>query len=145
MSIFRKKKKDLSHIAKCYDLIETNKGVGLVFDKIENFDGTKSITFEESVLRKELTDKQENHILNELKGYIFKNSLLCADVSLGNILLQKISEIDYKLVIVDGLGARKRGWKFLIQCSISFMRTAKIKKQWDKLIRNYYNIKKYIF
>ena len=48
-------------------------------------------------------------LINELKQYLEANGILFIDTSLTNIFCKKISKDKYKLIIVDGLGARRTG------------------------------------
>lgn len=137
-----KKKTDFSQISKCNKWVDTNLGRGLVCDKIINFDNTPSKTFEEVVLNNDLDEEVELILLEQLKNYIFQNNILFIDVSLSNLMLKKINKNEFILIIIDGLGARRYGIKFYLQRTINILTKRKIKKQWNKLISNYKNLKK---
>jgi len=134
----------LVHIPQCYGFINTNLGKGLVFDKIVNFDNTQSQQFKYYIKDKLLTNSQENELLEELKQYLEKNKILFVDASLRNVLCQKISEDNYKLMIIDGLGGRRPGLKstLYIQRVLLPYHIYKIKKQWKMLLFQIYKVKK---
>ncbi len=101
-----------------------------------------SYTFEEIVQKQILTNKEELALLNELKSYLETNNIVFGDVVLSNILCQKIDENNYKLIIVDGLGARRFGLKLYLHTHSKIFTKFRIKKQWSKLMRNYNQLKK---
>lgn len=128
---------DFSHITKCYGWVNTNYGNGLIFDKVENFDNTPIKTFS-YYSKHNLLDKQTSlSLVHELQHYLFKNNILFVDASLSNIFCQKISPDKFKLVIFDGLGGRRTGLKFQLYMLLKMFAKYKIKKQWDRFMKNY--------
>lgn len=69
--------------------------------------------------------------------YLEKNSILFVDTSLTNIFAQKISPSEFKIVIVDGLGAKRTGVKFFMYQYSKLYTKYKIKKQWKKFMKMY--------
>ena len=133
----KKQMVDFSHITKCYGWVDTNHGKGLIFEKVENFDNTPIETFS-YYSKHNLLDKDISLVLiQELKDYLFKNNILFVNVSLSNIFCQKISSNKFKLVIFDGLGARRTGFKFQLYLLSKLFTKYKIKKQWNKFVKNY--------
>ncbi|PHR70380.1 MAG: hypothetical protein COA66_12405 [Arcobacter sp.] len=132
-----KKNVDFSHITKCFSWIETNKGKGLVFERIENYDKTRIETLSYYSKYTILDENVGKELLAELKDYVFKNSILFVDVSLSNIFCQKISKNKYRLIIFDGLGGRRKGIKFWFYLKSETFTKYKIKKQWKKFLSNY--------
>ncbi len=70
------------------------------------------------------------------------NMIVFGDVVLSNILCQEFKENEYKLIIVDGLGARRFGFKLWLHTRSKLFTKFRIKKQWKKLLDNYNDLKK---
>ena len=139
----KNKKVDFSNIAQCFAWINTNKGKGLVFEKISDYDGTTSKDFRFYIRNNLLDIDNQNNLLKNLKKYLEKNLILFIDVSTVNVLCQEINKHEYKLVIIDGLGARRLGFKFYLYVYCNFLTKYKIKKQWIKFMFNYNKDKTY--
>jgi len=133
------KKLDVSYsnISKCYGYIDTNIGTGVVYDAIKNYDGTISKSFEYIITEKVLSKKEEKTLLLELKPYLSENYIVFGDTMMSNILCQEVSKQNYKLIIVDGLGARRYGFKLWLHMHSRLFTKIRIKKQWKKLLKNY--------
>lgn len=133
------KKENISyeHIPRCYGRLETNMGSAVVFDVIKDYNGSLSKTFENIVTENLLPIDEQNILLQELKQYLEDNSILFGDVVLSNILCQEISSHNYKLMIVDGLGARRFGFKLWLHIHSKLFTKYRINKQWKKLLKNY--------
>ncbi len=128
---------DLSFISTCYEWIETNIGTGLVFERIENFDDSEALTFEEVIIQRTISKTTQKLLLKQLKSYLEINSILFIDVSLSNIICKKVSADEWQLIIVDGLGARRLKLQFWLQRKIKMYAHFKIRKQWNVLMENY--------
>lgn len=128
---------DLSFISTCFEWIETNIGTGLVFERIENFDDSEALTFEEVIIQRTISKTTQKLLLKQLKSYLEINSILFIDVSLSNIICKKVSADEWQLIIVDGLGARRLKLQFWLQRKIKMYAHFKIRKQWNVLMENY--------
>ncbi len=69
----KKNNKDLSQIAKCYNYIDTNKGKGLIFERIMNFDESFSKSFRYMLANKIISLAEQQILINELKQYLENN------------------------------------------------------------------------
>jgi len=132
-----KHNKNLSHIVDCHGSVQTNLGEGLVFDRVLDYDGTPSKSFRFYLAQKLIDLNTQKELIDELKNYLFKNSILFVDTSLTNIFAQKISQNNYKLIIIDGLGAKRVGFKFWLLRHCPLYRKYKIYKQWRKFMSMY--------
>lgn len=130
-----------THITKCFGWTNTNKGRGLIFERVVDYDNKDTKTFRYYVKNHLLDENTEIELLNELKYYLIKNTILFIDVSLANVFCKKIAENKYKLIIFDGLGARRKGFKFNLYMKLHYFSKYKINKQWKKFISNYYRDK----
>lgn len=131
-----KNNKKLLNIAQCFGWIDTNYGKGLVFQRILDYDGEQSKHFRYYLRNNLLSKQQEEYLLNDLKCFLEKNLILFIDVSTVNLFCKRISEKDYKLVIFDGLGARRKGIKLTFYMKSKLFSKYKIKKQWKKFLLN---------
>ncbi len=140
----KKQNVSFSHIPKYYGTIETNKGDAVIYDSIKNYDNSVSKSFEEIIGEKKLSTLEEKQLLEELQTYLLTNLIVFGDVVLSNILCQEVSPNHYKLIIIDGLGGRRFGWKLWLHIHSKFYTKFRIAKQWKKLIKNYNLLKKSI-
>ena len=137
MKYIKRKGADLSFVTNCYGYVNTNLGKGLVFDRVLDYDGKPSKSFRYYLANKLIPLKEQEELIKELKEYLEKNLVLFVDTSLTNIFCSKLSENSYKLIIVDGLGAKRTGMKFVLYKISKSYTKYKIKRQWDKFMKMY--------
>lgn len=143
-TFLEKSKISFSHIARCYNFVETNLGDGLVFDKVFDYDGKISSSFRQLLIEKKFTIQEENLLIEKLKDYIFENSILFIDCGVQNILCCEYEKNKYKLVIIDGLGAKREGLRSWLYLNSKTYTKYKIKRQWIRFIEKYKIFKKKI-
>lgn len=136
LSFLEANKVPFTHISKCFGYVDTNLGQGLVFNKICNYSGEISISFRNMIMQGLLDYKTQDILIKEFKEYLFKNNILFVDCGLHNILVQEYEKNSYKLVIIDGLGGRRIGWKFYLYLKSKMFTKYKIMKQWQKFLEN---------
>lgn len=136
-NLLNKKKLSFSNIAKYFGSVDTNLGKGLVFERVLNYDGTTCKSFRYVMSYKLVSLEEQKYLISSLKKYLFENQILFADSSLTNILYKKTSENNSKLVIIDGLGAKRMGLKFSLYRTLSLYKKYKMYKQWNKFISAY--------
>lgn len=137
MKYLKKRVKNLSGITDCYGYVNTNLGKGLIFDRVMDYDGEPSKSFRYYLANKIIPLDEQRKLINDLKEYLEDNLILFVDTSLTNIFCPKISENKYKLIIVDGLGAKRTGVKFVLYKLSNSYTKYKIKRQWEKFMRMY--------
>ena len=137
MSFLKKKKKDLSQVAHYYGQIDSNLGSGLIYENIMDYDNNPSKSFRYYVANKLISQDIQKELIEDLRLYLEKNSILFVDTSMTNIFCKKIDEKNYKLIIIDGLGAKRMGTKFWFYRNCKLYTKYKIKRQWDKFMRMY--------
>jgi hypothetical protein len=137
MKYLMHKKVDMTHIAKCYGYVDTNLGKGLVYERIMDFDGTATKSFRFYIANKLLSKQTQEQLIKELKTYLETNLILFVDTSLTNIFCQQYEKDKFKLIIIDGLGAKRTGFKFWLYRNFELYTKYKIKRQWDKFIKMY--------
>ncbi len=137
MSYLEKKRTNLNQVAKYYGEINTNFGIGLIFERITDYDNQPSKSFRYYIANKLIPIELQKNLLNELKLYLEKNSILFVDTSMTNVFCKKIDPLNYKLIIIDGLGAKRIGFKFWFYRHCKLYTKYKIKKQWHKYMQMY--------
>ena len=121
----------------CYGIIQTNLGEGLVCERIVNYDGSSSLTLQESVDKEEISHGTLQHYLKALKKRIYADQIIIADISPANILFQRLSPKKSRLIIIDGLGGRHLGFKFWCYQKLFPLRWYKVRKQWWRMKRQF--------
>jgi len=137
MNDLLKKNCDISSIAKCHGYVDTIIGKGLIFDRILDFDLTPSKSFRYYIAMKLISIDEQKKLLIALKKYLEKNEILFVDTCLTNVFCQKVSPNQFKLIIIDGLGAKRMGLKFWLYRNFSLYVKYKMKRQWSKLMKIY--------
>ena len=137
MNYLEKNKKDLSLLTRCYGYVKTNLGEGLVFDRVLDFDLTPSKSFRYYLANKLISISKQKELLKNLQVYLEQNDILFVDTSLTNIFCQKVTSNQFKLIIVDGLGAKRMGLKFWLYRNLQLYARYKMKRQWLKLLKMY--------
>lgn len=132
-----KKVSNFSKIASLHGAVETNLGPGLVFGVVRDFNGKLSSTFEDVVREKRLTEAQELALMGELQQYLTHHLVVFGDVVLSNVMCQEVAENTYKLIIIDGLGARRFNFKLWLQNRSDLYARLRIKTQYKKFLHKY--------
>lgn len=127
-----------AHICRCYGWVDIeNNKKGLVFDRVLNFDKTPAITLSRALKEAYISYEYAQALLEDLRQYLESNVILFVDVSLDNIMCQKQEDGSYRLIIIDGLGARRPGLKFWFYRHITPYAKYKVRSQWIKLWKNF--------
>ncbi len=129
------------HIAKFYGVVDTDKGVGLVFENILNHDDKNSLMLETIIKDRLLSHDVLSGLLLELKEYLAHYHILFIDTVMDNILCQETQKGVFKLVIIDGLGARRFGLKLWLHIHCRVWTYFKIRQKWHKLLFDYNELK----
>ncbi len=122
------------HIPRLYGWIDTSQGPGLMFERIANSDGTPLITLQAGLEQGLLTPSEAKRLLDELYAYLHRHAIIFADVGINNLVCQRRPQ-GWHLVIIDGLGARRLGWKFNLYRKLPVLSRAKLRRQWAILLR----------
>jgi len=136
-SLARRGMRNFEHIPRYYGMAQTSLGEGFVVDKIADYDGNLSKSlwwhFERGYPVAEFLP-----YLEDLKQYLLDN-LVVFSVDMGryNILFQKLSPTQARLVVIDGLGNHTaiNGLDY-----IGWFARRKINRRWQRFIgrlRNY--------
>ena len=126
---------DEKHIPKFYCLCETNLGQGIVVDLIRNYDGEVSRPLNWYLAHGCLIEEFEPY-LDELKHSFLQNLIIFNhDMTIGALLLQKLSTRKARLVAIDGLGdVTALNWLDFFP----FLVRRKIRRRWARFMARVY-------
>jgi hypothetical protein len=130
-SLARREMRNFEHIPQYYGKLQTSLGEGFVVDLIADFDGGVSRSlwwyFERGYPVAEFLP-----YLDQLKQYLLDNLIIFSvDMGRYNILLQKMSPQQARLVVIDGLGNHSAiNWLD----NISWFARRKINRRWQRFI-----------
>ena len=93
------------YISKYHGRIDTNLGKGDIFDLIKDFDGNVSKTLSSYLQSDEKTKLISNPfpLLQVLKDYTLKEGIVVKYLNTKNMLYQKISDNEERLILIDGV------------------------------------------
>ncbi len=127
-------------LAHFYGTVETNYGIGEVVELIRDYDGSISKKLVYYLSDEKRTKEILNPILllEKLKKYTLQELIIVKDLHVVNIVYQKFSQTDGRLVIIDGTSNNE----FIpISTYISYFTKRKINKKWDYFINSIKNNK----
>ena len=130
-NLSRRKMSNFEHIPRYYGMVQTNLGEGFVVDLISDFDGSVSKSlwwhFEQGYPVAEFVP-----YLDELRQYLLDNVIVFSvDMGRYNILFQKTSPHQARLVVIDGLGNHTAiNWLD----NIAYFARRKIDRRWRRFI-----------
>jgi hypothetical protein len=135
LNIRKRKSFDFGHIPEFHGIVDTNLGKGIIVDLIRDHDNSVSKSMLWYLNHGVSISTFEPH-LALLKDYLIKNLVIINhDFVAGNLLFQKFSEQQAKLVAIDGLGdVVAIEWLNVIPSHVRF----KINRRWDRFIRHLY-------
>lgn len=129
-----KRKVPFTYIAKLYGSVETNRGKGLVYERVQNFDGTPSVTITDAIKNNIISKTTLDNLLKDVFNYLIDNWISLGDINEDQMLLKIDENSNYKLIIIDGLGTRRSGIKLFLVMISPFLARRKTKKGWNKLL-----------
>lgn len=116
------KKLDISgyHMPRVHGWVLTDKGPGLVFDLVRNHDGTVARQLLPSLSAGDIDFALAEQIVAEAFAWLIKTRVILADYGINNLLVQNYAPGAYRIVIVDGLGARNFSWRYWLNRQLGF-------------------------
>lgn len=128
-----KKRNNISpFISEYYGEIETNLGIGLVFEKVTDEDGQSSKSIYALLKSNQISVSEAKKILQTVFNDLYDNAILLGDATKDQILLQKKNGT-YLPKIIDGLGTRRFGLKLFLVSNFKSIARRKLKKRWKTL------------
>lgn len=116
------------HMPAVYGWVLTDKGPGLVFDLIQDIDGQTSKQILDSLQTGRIDLILATELVNEAFDWLIEKHVILADYGINNLLVQNYAIGKYRLVIVDGLGARNFGWRYWLNRNFGFKAVIKAKE-----------------
>lgn len=127
----KKRNVPLYHLADCLGWVQTNKGVGLVTERVLDEDGYPALTLRDAVSAGLVDMKKVMTLLSALKAWALNYSVAIADLNGANLMLRHEGG-EYVLVFVDGVGSRKPSWKLSFYQRCLWFARLKTKRQWQR-------------
>lgn len=123
------------HIPGFHGLCETNHGVGIVVDLIRNYDGEIARPLNWYLAQGYPIEEFEPS-LEELKQSFLQNLIIFNhDMTIGNLLVQKLSATKVRIVAIDGLGdVVAIDWLD----NLPFLVRRKIERRWQRFMERLY-------
>ncbi len=117
-------------VSRLVDVVPTNRGRGVVFELVRDFDGAVAKTLDHYL---RLEDPFFNCLVvakvEELKAYLYREAIIFRDLIALNVVLQRVDARTYKPVVVDGIGHND----FIPLCNYSTaMSRKKIVRTWNR-------------
>jgi hypothetical protein len=125
-----------THLAEYYGEVNTDRGKGLMFERILNPDKSPSIRFDQAITQGIINKTQAKELLNELKIYLLKYAIYIGDCNRDQLLLQQTLS-GYRIKVIDGLGTRNFGIKLKLVSHFTWYARFKLKAKWPFILRNY--------
>ncbi len=127
---------DDQHIPRFYGLCDTNLGRGIVVDLIRNYDGEISRPLN-WYLAQGYPIEEFEPCLDDVKQSFLNNLIIFNhDLSIGNLLFQKINAGSGRLIAIDGLGdVVALDWLDLFPSLVR----RKIRRRWNRFITRVYS------
>lgn len=93
------------HLPRCYGLVRTDQGEGIVTDLVRDADGAISRSLKEQ-LRESGVDANFREAVGELKAYLERTGLPTRDLLLHNLVARRAGEEGrFRIFIIDGFGS----------------------------------------
>ena len=104
--VCKKRVEQSSLLTKYFGTIETNLGTGHVFELVRDYDGTVSETLE-SLISREKDISTIYELLQKFKKTLFEELIIIQQLSTLDLLVQRISEQESRIRIVDDIGMHR--------------------------------------
>ena len=121
-------------LTKYFGEVETSKGKGYLFERVIDFDGKISQTvlnvLDDTVANKKLLPATEKLLLDFKKNY-FDERFLLAGVDADNYLVQRTSETERRVRIIDNIGTSAR---IPLPYYFDYFAMKRVKKYWRRFV-----------
>ncbi len=127
--------REISHISRCHDFIETDAGPGLVCDCIRDFDGAVSKTIWDIVIHRDTCNMD---VVLEAAGefceYLIANDIFLFDINLKNIVLQVQEDARWQAWAIDLKGPYDNKEFLQLSSRFTFLGRRKLKRRTKQLL-----------
>ncbi|WP_159739414.1 YrbL family protein [Vibrio atypicus] len=130
----KKRSVPFTYIPEFYGASETNLGRGLVFERVQNSDGSPSAHLIDLLKDNTITKAEATSMLNQLYQYLIRFGISLGDINADQIVVR---QNDHQLtpIIIDGIGTRRFGLKLILLANFPFLARRKVKKNWPVLLK----------
>ena len=121
------------HLSRYYGDVETNLGVGYIYELIKDFDESISLPLTKYLNKKKSENTEFETIRNnlaELKKYLVENKIVLRNLQPYNIVIQRTSPTDSLAVIIDNIGHHNNAYH--LSDRFAFLARKDIQKKWKK-------------
>lgn len=119
----------LRHVARCHAWIHTNRGPGLVCERIRNADGHYSQTLDQALADGAIELAQALGLLSELERWAVAYAVVVADLRSTDLMVRH-GDSAMHLVFIDGLGGRRIDRDFVLRQRLPWLARRKTRRQW---------------
>lgn len=118
-----------------YGTVETNMGKGYVFERVADFDGKSSRTFQ-NIFDKADSDKRlipfVEEMMKKFKQLLFEELIVTSNVESSNFLVQRASETKFSVRIIDNIGSPVF---FPLAYYFDFFARRHLQKYWKRFLK----------
>jgi hypothetical protein len=123
------------HLTRMHGWVCTDHGRGLVFDLVQEPDGSPSPSLLQALRDGRITHAQAVALVDEAFDWLIAHRVILADYGLNNLLVRQGADGRRHLVFVDGLGARNFGFQYWARRTFGFKARKKARQFREKTLR----------
>ncbi|SDP05066.1 YrbL family protein [Selenomonas ruminantium] len=121
---------DMPLLTKYYGTVETDKGIGYVFERVMDYDGACSRTLLAEL--EDPTDKAKlEQVMQDFHREFMREKFAPAGVDPDNFLVQRVSPEKSVVRIIDNIGTSA---KIPLEYYVGFLAKRRAKKYWNRLV-----------
>lgn len=116
------------HMPTVYGWQLTDKGVGLVFDLVLDMDGQVSKQIIPAIKSGLVDVAIAKEQVDIVFAWLIEKRVILGDYGIKNLLVQNYAPDKFRVVIVDGLGARNFGWRYFLNRTVTYKAVIKARE-----------------
>ena len=121
----------LRHRPRCHGWTTTNRGPGLLVERIVEADGQTSPTLQTYARQGRITLAQFEAMFAELRAWCLDNGVPIEDMGSSNLLVQQ-REGKLRLVLIDGIGGNKIKLNYLLYRHLRWYARMRTRPRWPR-------------
>lgn len=128
------------HLSRRFGTVETNLGIGNVFELVSDFDENISLSISHYLGIKDNSEMNSEVIhkaLTELKYFLCENKIIVRNLRPYNMLFKRINCQDGHIVIIDNIGHHKN--RFHLTDHVHFLAKKNLLRKWQMFSEYYLN------
>lgn len=130
-----KRKISWAKLSRSYGKVTTDRGIGYVFDLIQDYDGSISKPLNYYLSKEGAKEVQAEHLcsaLARLRNYLLNEAIILANLKPYNFLYKKTGPQEGEFVVIDNVGYHNT--HFHLCEHWDWFARLRIKKKWDRFI-----------